>query len=108
MKNFSQPGNVLEVTAPKALTSGQGFVVGSLFLVATKDALNGALINGLREGVVTLPKLSADDMQPGEKVNWNSSNDELQEATSTLDGVATVVDAAGNGVLSVVVVLTPI
>ena len=108
MKNFKAMGDVLTVNAPAALSSGDGFIIGSLFLVAQADAQSGEEMSAVRKGVVVLPKLSTDDMQVGEKVNWNDTNKELQEATSDLDGVATVVKAAGNGITEVEVVLTPV
>lgn len=37
MKNFVMEGKTLTLTAPYALTSGQGLLVGSLFGVASGD-----------------------------------------------------------------------
>ena len=38
MKNFIQPGDSLTVSAPYAVTSGQGVLVGALFGIAAYDA----------------------------------------------------------------------
>ena len=108
MKNFVQPGKVVELAAPADVSSGDGVLIGSLFGVAALDALSGAQVNVQLEGVFSLPKLTTDDMVVGEKVNWNDSNSELQEATSDLDNVGTVIKAAGNGILVVEVILTPV
>ena len=37
MKNYVQPGNTITLTAPYAVTSGDGFLVGSIFGVAAGD-----------------------------------------------------------------------
>lgn len=42
MKNYVQPGDTVTVTAPYALTSGGGCLVGTLFGVAVNDAASGA------------------------------------------------------------------
>jgi len=94
MKNFIQPGDVIEVTAPTALSSGDGFIVGSLFLVAQGDAGSGDQLNGGVEGVYEVAKLSTDAMSVGDKVNWDDTAKELKLAAGDLDGVATVVSAA--------------
>jgi len=108
MKNFVQPGNVIEVAAPTALSSGDGFIVGSLFLVAQGDALIGTQLNGGVEGVYDVAKLSTDAMSVGDKVNWDDTAKELKLAAGDLDGVATVVEAAIASTTSVKVKLTQI
>ena len=44
MKNYVQPGNTLTLTAPYAVTSGDGLLVGSIFGVAGGDAASGATV----------------------------------------------------------------
>lgn len=108
MKNYVQPGKVLDLTAPAAIISGQALVIGSLFVVAQADAASGEKFAGLAEGVVTIPKLATDVMAEGAKVNWNTTTKQLQLATSDLDGVGSVVEAAGNGTAEVKIKLTQI
>lgn len=108
MKNFLQPGDSVDVDAPNDVTSGEGVVIGSLFGVATATKLSGERVALGVKGVYSLPKLSANVMAVGIKVNFNNANKELQIATSTLDNVATVLKAAGNGVTEVEVRLTPV
>lgn len=38
MKNYVQPGNTITLTAPYAVTSGDGLLVGSIFGIASADA----------------------------------------------------------------------
>src|SRR4051812_28847427 len=40
MKNYIQPGYILELAAPYAVTSGQGALIGSIFGIATKTLAN--------------------------------------------------------------------
>lgn len=42
MKNGTQRGDVLTLTAPYALTAGQGALIGAIFGVAVTDIANGA------------------------------------------------------------------
>ena len=41
MKNFVQPGNTITLTAPYAVASGDGLLVGSIFGVASGSAALG-------------------------------------------------------------------
>lgn len=108
MKVYKQEGEILSVAAPYARASGEAMKVGSLFLVAEKALANGEVGAAAREGVYSIKKLSTAVVTVGAKLNWNDTNKELQLTTSDLDGVATAVEAAGNGVTSVVCVLTPV
>ena len=108
MKNFVQPGNIIDVLAPADVLSGEGVRIGSLFGIAITNALSGEKLSITVEGVVETAKLTSDVMTVGAKVNWNNSNAEVQLATSTLDGVGTIVEDAGNGATVVKIKLTPL
>jgi len=73
MKNFIQPGKVVTVTAPANLVSGQGVLVGAIFGVAATDALQGAPVEIVREGVFSLGAVTADTLVTGEKVYWDNT-----------------------------------
>lgn len=109
MKNFLSPGNTLKLIAPGGgVVSGVGYLFGSIlaFAQSSEDATN--LFSGLVEGVIEAPKLTANVMAVGDKVNWNDSNKEFQNAISDLDNAATVVEAADGTVSLVKVKLTPV
>lgn len=110
MKNFLQPGDTLDLIAPAGgVVSGDAVLVGtSLLVVATATRAATEIFAGKKKGVFTLPKLVTDVMAEGGKVNWNNGNKEFQNATTTLDNAATVVEAAGNGDTTVKVVMTPV
>lgn len=108
MKNFIQPGDSIDVVAPADVLAGFGVRIVSLFGYAIGDALSGKPLAIQVKGVIKAAKLAGDVMAVGAKVNWNNSNANVQLATATLDGVATVVEAAGNGVTEVKIRLTPV
>lgn len=110
MKNMVQPGNTLDLIAPSGgVVSGLAYIIGAaIFAVAVASKAATETFAGVVEGVVELPKLTTDVVAQGDKLHWNDTNDELQKATSDLDDVCTAVEAAGNGVLTVKVKLTPI
>lgn len=107
MKNYVQPGKVINVIAPAAKTSGDGVLVGRLFGVATKDAGSGAELPIIVEGVVSLPKLSTDVVTIGAVLYWDNTNSRLTLVVTSNFPVGLAVSAAGNGVTTVWVKLIP-
>lgn len=83
MKNHVQKGEVLTLAAPYDVLSGGGLKVGSIFAVASGDALTGAAVEGVTCGVFDLPKASAQAWTQGQKVYWD---DTAKLATSTASG----------------------
>ena len=96
MKNYIQEGEHITIVATAAVTSGQGVLAGSLFGVATADAVIGQPVAIKRRGVFTLPKTNAEAWTVGAKVYWSSATGALTttSAGNTLVGVA--VEAAAN------------
>jgi predicted RecA/RadA family phage recombinase len=72
MKNYVQPGETITVTAPYAVSSGGGVLVGNIFGVATNDAANGASVEIITEGVVDIVKASGAVTQ-GQLIFWDNS-----------------------------------
>jgi len=106
MKNFVKPGNHITVDGPTV--SGEGKLVGSLFGYATGDSASGTRnAEIVVEGVIKAAKLATDVMAVGAKVNWDDTTKEVKLASGDLDGVGTVVKAAGNGDTEVEIRLTP-
>lgn len=95
MKNYVQPGDTVSVTAPAAVSAGDGVLVGSLFGVAANDADSGAAIEIVTKGVFDLAKVSAQAWSEGDLIYWDSAADNATTTASgnTLIGVA-VADAA--------------
>ena len=95
MKNLVQSGVILTLTAPEALTSGRGVLVGSIFAVAGSDAANGATFEGQVTGVFDLPKVSAQAWTQGALIYWDNAakNCTTTASGNTKIGVATAAAA---------------
>ncbi len=72
MKNFVQPGESIEFTAPSGgVVSGRGTLIGQLVVIATVTAAQGARFNGLIEGVITHAKAASQAWAEGAIVYWD-------------------------------------
>lgn len=83
MRNYVQPGNVVTLTAPAALSSGDGVLVGDLFGVASFDAASGAPVECAIVGVYRLPKETPLAISQGAAVYWD---DAAKVITTTAGG----------------------
>ena len=99
MKTYVQPGNTITLTAPYAVTSGDGLLVGSIFGIASGDAALGEPVETSLVGVFDLTKVGSQAWTVGAKVYWDDTNKRTTSvATSnTLIGVATEAVAGGAG-----------
>lgn len=97
MKNYVQPGNTITLTAPYAVTPGDGLLVGSIFGVAAGTAALGEPVETALEGVYDLKKVASQAWAVGDKIYWdNTAKNTTKTLTSnTLIGVATDVVAGG-------------
>ena len=102
MKNFVQKGENLDLIAPRALASGEGFIVGSIFAVASAAAANGAAVVGVAEGVFDLPKATG-AVTAGAKLYWDNTafNVTTTSTSNTLIGVAIRAAASGDATVRV-------
>jgi predicted RecA/RadA family phage recombinase len=93
MRNFVQPGDVVTLTAPYAVASGGGLLVGVLFGVATSSADENDLVEAKLTGVFELPKIAAQAWAEGERVYWENSDKKCTTSPvgTTLIGVAVAV-----------------
>jgi predicted RecA/RadA family phage recombinase len=96
MKNFVQPGDLIEVTAPYAVVSGAGLLVGSLFGVAVNAAALSAEATIATTGVFTLAKATGAAWTVGQRLYWDDTAKNVTGTASSnkLIGVATA--AAGS------------
>lgn len=84
MKNYVQPGKTITVAAPANVLSGAGVKVGALFGVAAFDALSGADVEIVTQGVFDLPKTSAQAWASvGLLIYWDDSEKECTTTAST-------------------------
>ncbi|MBB3910842.1 DUF2190 family protein [Sphingomonas desiccabilis] len=104
MKNHIQPGVNLTLTAPRDLASGEGFLVGSIFAVASTAAKAGEQVVGVTEQVFDLPKATGAVTQ-GAKAYWD---DAAHNVTTVAGGVliGAFVDPAASAAATARVKLT--
>jgi len=115
--NYVQEGDVIDWTnSGTAVVSGAVIVMGSNgdadLGVALVDIANSATGSVAREGVFTVPKVSAAVIASGERVNWDVSaaafddNAAVAAAGDVTEG-AVAIESAGAGVLTIKVALNP-
>ncbi len=102
MKNYVQTGNTITLTAPYAVTSGDGLLVGSIFGIASGDAAIGETIEAALVGVFDLKKVASQAWSIGDKIYWDNTAKEATKTVgsapaNTLIGVAAADVAAGAG-----------
>ena len=90
MKNFVQDSEIITLTAPYAVTSGQALKVGAIVAVATTDAAINAAVEAVTRGVVDLAKLSAQAWALGDRVYW----DDTAKLTTTVSAGNTLIGVA--------------
>ena len=97
MKNYIQPGHAITLAAPYDVVSGAGLLVGSIFGVASHDALSGAEVETQLTGVIDLAKVASQAWTAGAKVYWDNTAKRVTNVASgnTLVGVAVLAVGAG-------------
>lgn len=88
MKNYVQEGNRIAVTAPAAVLSGAGVLVGSLFGIAAGDAASGAEVVINTSGVYDMAKTAAQAWTAGQLIYWSGTAATNVVSTNKLIGVA--------------------
>lgn len=96
MKNYIQEGDKITLTAPYAVSSGGGLLVGSIFGVATADAANAATVEAKTRGVFTLSKTSAQAWTVGQLIYWDDTNKVATSTASTNKLIGVALLAAAN------------
>jgi len=99
MKTYVQPGNTITLTAPYAVASGDGLLVGSIFGVAVGTAALGETVEAALVGVYEMKKAASQAWTVGVRVYWDNTAKACTTTASgnTLIGAATEVVAGGAG-----------
>jgi predicted RecA/RadA family phage recombinase len=97
MKNYVQPGNTITLAVPYAVESGDGFLVGAIFGVATGAAANGESVEAALVGVFDLKKVGSQAWAAGDKVYWDNTNKEATKTTTDNTLIGAAVEAVGSG-----------
>jgi predicted RecA/RadA family phage recombinase len=107
METFVQRGEKLTLTAPSpGVVSGTGVKIGEVLVVPEHDAATGELFTGLRVGVVTHAKLSAQAWTEGAQVNWDDTNKRFTTVTTGNFKAGIAVKVAANPSATGTVLLT--
>lgn len=109
MRNYVSEGCNLDLTAPRDVVSGEGFIVGSIFAVASTTAASGANVVGMTRGVFDLAKKGTAVFAPGDRVSWDDTNHRCDAPGTGLYpvGVAVAVASSGAGTVRVKLVDLP-
>jgi len=101
MKNYVQKGDTIEVTVADVsdavdLSSGDGYLLGSLFGVAQHDALIGESVALAVVGVFTLPKTTSQTWTVGEKAYWVAGTGKVSTTAGSNKQIGIIVKDAGS------------
>ncbi len=96
-KNYIQPGHTITVAAPTGgVLSGNGVLIGTLFGIAQYDAVEGADVEILTEGVVEIGKTSALQIDVGDRLFWDATNKVVNKTATAQVCIGVAVSAAAN------------
>ena len=96
--NFIQPGDVVTVPAPSGGTvSGAGYVIGSLFGVATTTTAQTEPVALALTGVFDLPKAPSQAWTVGALIYWDAAEARCTTTASTNKIIGVAVAAVGAG-----------
>lgn len=71
MRNFIQNGDVVTMTAPYSVSSGEGVCVGALFGIAACNAAEGDEVEVSLTGVFSSDKTGGGAITPGTVLFWD-------------------------------------
>lgn len=94
---YIQPGDVLDVTAPYALTPGDGCLVGNLFGVSLDTSANGTAARMATEGVFDIAKTAAQTFAQGALVYWDNAAKSVTSVTTGNYRIGSATQAAAGG-----------
>lgn len=96
-RNYIQPGDVVTVTAPAAVASGDLVAIGGLAGVAANKAASGEPVEIAMSGVYELPKVSAQAWATvGLAIYWDAAEKKLTTTATNNTLVGKNLAAAAN------------
>lgn len=97
MKNFTQPGDIIDFTPTIAVASGTGYLVGTaLFGVAATDVAANSLGALQVTGVVEIAKTSALAIVAGDRLFWDPVNKAVNKTVTAQMCVGVAIADAAN------------
>lgn len=94
MKNFIQPGNVVDIVAAGTVTSGSPMIANSLFGVATIAGTVGQSIPCVVEGIVEVNKDTNLVINQGDRLFWVPGSSWVNKTTTAQTCVGVAVEGA--------------
>jgi predicted RecA/RadA family phage recombinase len=108
MKNFLQPGETVELTAPSGgVVSGGAYLIGGLFGVAVFSAAEAEKFNLVRKGVFTFDKTTSQEYAEGDPLYFNPATGKLTNVAGSLRRVAIATAAAASADTTCTAVIIP-
>src|SRR5512147_7526 len=96
-KTYIQPGHTLTIAAPTGgVLSDQGVLIGALFGIAQSDAVEGADVEILTEGVVEVAKTSALQIDVGDRLFFDATNTVVNTTATAQQQIGVAIAAAAN------------
>ncbi len=97
MKNFVQPGNTITLTAPYAVASGDGLLVGSIFGISAGAAALGEPVETALVGIFDITKVGSQAWTVGAKVYWDDTNQRCPTVATDNPLIGVAVEAVASG-----------
>lgn len=107
MRNYVQNGDVVSMTAPHDVQSGEGLLVGELFGVAACNAASGDEVEAAVVGVFDLPKTAGDNLPQGAPVYWDATAGKASAVATDNHRIGVAIRSAGVGTPTVRTRLAP-
>lgn len=105
MKNFVEPGESVEYTAPRDVVSGSPVQIGQLVVVPAVSAVSGVRFNGQTCGVFSVVKADSQAWTEGAVVYWDEADEEFTtDPSGNLQAGVAVEAVAGDAGLTTGVV----
>jgi predicted RecA/RadA family phage recombinase len=104
MRNYVQDGVVVTLTAPEALDSGEGAIVGGIFCVASGAAAAGKPFEGVTRGVFKFQKTAGVVIEEGGPAYFNGATKAVTDISAAglfLIGSFTKAQAGGDATAQV-------
>ncbi len=94
---FIQDGDVLNVTAPYAVTPGDGMLVGNLFGVSLDTSANAAAARMATRGVWDIAKTAAQTPTAGALAYWDNAAKSVTTVSTANYRIGSFTQAAAGG-----------
>lgn len=97
MKNFVQEGEQIRLTAPYAVSGGQGVLVGTQFGVAVHDAAISTPVEMRTNGVFDMLKVGSQAWTVGAAIYWDNAARNTTTVVASNTAIGTAMLAVGSG-----------